>query len=317
MKLENTEIFDPKTGEPYDHDIPHPLWRVTFDFGRDLDGATGQALFDALEALGVSVFLHNKEATDGDSWSVSVTTYGEPDLGALHAAADAVVALPRDKVAAEKLPQTDWLQHVHDNFPPVTIGDFFIYGSHYEGDLPGGLIALQIDAATAFGSGEHETTRGCLEALQELRAQGVDFANALDMGCGSGILAIGLVKLWPQARVVAVDIDPESVIVTERHAGMNDCGGAIVAQAGDGYAAPIVDMRAPYDVVTANILAGPLVEMAPDLNAVLKDGGYAILSGLLKRQKDEVVAAHTALGLRLVKAVEIGDWQALVLRKGG
>lgn len=304
-----------------DNHIPHPLWAVRFNFPRTLSGGLATRLSDALEDISVSVLLHNLESADGDNWTVTLTTMGRPDIDEIFRRVLLVGEIENipgliDKkdIIAETLPEKDWLQHVHDNFPPLTIGSFFVYGSHYQGAPPVGLIPLQIDAATAFGSGEHETTRGCIQALEQLKQKNA-FQNGLDMGCGSGILAIALVRLWPAITVTAIDIDPESVTVTRRHAEMNGVSGKIQADAGDGYRAPLVATRAPYDIVAANILANPLIEMAPDLHKVLKPGGYAVLSGLLRRQRDDVVAAHEKLGLRLVHAEEIGDWQALVLQK--
>jgi ribosomal protein L11 methyltransferase len=304
-----------------DNLIPHPLWTVRFSFRQILSGHLASLLSEALEDVAVAVSLHNLESADGDNWAVTLTTMGKPDTDEilrrilLVGEAENISGLIDKKdIIAETLPEKDWLQHVRDNFPPIKIGTFFIYGSHYTGALPEGFTPLQIDAATAFGSGEHETTRGCIQALEQLKEKNA-FKNALDMGCGSGILAIALTKLWPGIKTTAIDIDPESVVVTRRHAEMNGVSREIQTEAGDGYRAPLVAGNAPYDIVAANILANPLIEMAPDLSAVLKPGGYAVLSGLLSRQKREVVAAHENLGLRLIRAEEIGDWQALVLQK--
>lgn len=303
-----------------DNTAPSPLWKVTFRFQRILNGDLPEKLADALEDVAAAVSIHNKEATDGDDWDIALTTVGKPDVDAILeringvAAAEGFAELVYKKdVIALRLPPTDWLRHVHDNFPPVVTGNFFVYGSHYKETPPKGLIPLKIDAATAFGSGEHETTRGCLLALEYLSKE--KFRNGLDMGCGSGILAIALTKLWPKIRVTAVDIDPESVAVTNRHAKMNGAEKHITSDAGDGYRAHYAQENAPYDIITANILAGPLIYMSADLNACLTKGGYAILSGLLTRQKKDVVEAHEKQGLKLVHAMELGDWQALILKK--
>lgn len=290
--------------------IPHPLWKVELGFDSDLSGARAGEIGDLLEDLAVSVFVKNLEATDGDKWTVTLTTMGEPDTAAIEKRLEGL--LTPKSVTAEKLPEQDWLMHVHENFPPVTLGGFFIYGSHYEGALPDDKIPLKIDAATAFGSGEHETTKGCLLALEELLPQ-KDFAKGLDMGCGSGILAIAMKKLRPEIAVTAMDIDPESVTVTKRHALMNGCG--LVAASGDGYKTPLAQNNAPYDIVAANILAGPLIDMAGDLAKVLKPQGYAVLSGLLARQEKDVTQAQTAAGLVFMKSFAIGDWRALVFQK--
>lgn len=276
-----------------------------------------ERLSSAFEEKVAAVSLNNRQPVDGDDWELSLTTLGEPDIDDIFATIEDVESgiINKENISAEILPELDWLQEVHKNFPPVTIGRFFIYGSHYEGEIPQGLTGLKIDAATAFGSGEHETTKGCILALEYLHEQGYNFSNALDMGCGSGILAIAAAKLWHNIVFAAVDIDPESVVVTNRHAYLNGVDDRIHTEAGNGYYAPIVDKCAPYDLVTSNILSGPLVEMAPQLAAVLKSGGFVILSGLLTRQKEDVVAAHAAFGLKLIEAKEIGEWQALIMQK--
>lgn len=301
--------------------IPHALYKVDLQFPEPLSGIVAEQVGAALEDLAVSVFLHNHESADGDKWTVTLTTYGTPDAAAIEQALQRLtteqnlgLAVCADMINVEKLPEMDWLQHVHDNFPPVTLGRFFIYGSHFNGEKPAGLIPLCIDAATAFGSGEHETTKGCMLAFDKI-APDFDVQNALDMGCGSGILAIAIAKIWPAAKITAIDIDPESIIVTERHANMNTAGAQITAQAGDGYAAPLAKENGPYDLIAANILAGPLVDMAPDLARGLKPGGYCVLSGLLGRQENDVTEAHTTAGLISVDSIALGEWRALVLQK--
>ncbi len=293
-----------------DH-IPHPLHRVTLNFPKILTGEEAQEIADLVDDIAVSVFLHNRESTDGDDWTVGLTTYGMPDIAEILSLLDG--RLDAKDIHIEKLPEKDWLRHVHENFPPVQTGKFFVYGSHYDGLPPAELIALKIDAATAFGSGEHETTKGCLMAFEGL-AKDHTFKNALDMGCGSGILGIGMEKLWSGIRVTAIDIDHESVIVTKRHAEMNNVRN-LVAEEGDGYNAPLAQKNAPYDIVAANILAGPLIDMASQLAAALSPGGFAILSGLLARQEKDVIAAQEAQGLKMIRSIALGDWRALVLQK--
>ena len=293
-----------------DH-IPHPLFRTRLSFPKTLTGEEAQEIADLLDEMAVSVFLHNAESTDGDNWSVSLTTYGPPDTADILSRLEGRIGA--DGLHVEKLVEQDWLRHVHENFPPVITGKFFVYGSHYEETPPADLIALKIDAATAFGSGEHETTKGCLMAFEDLASKH-SFKNALDMGCGSGILGIAMAKLWPEVKVTAIDIDLESVIVTKRHAEMNGVKN-LFAEEGDGYNAPSARGNAPYDLIGANILAGPLIDMAPDLNSVLRPGGFAVLSGLLARQEKDVTAAHEALGLKMVRSIALGDWRALIFQK--
>lgn len=211
----------------------------------------------------------------------------------------------------------NWLEKCYREFPPFSIGVFFLYGSHYQGDVPEGQIGLKIDAATAFGSGEHETTKGCIQAMLDLKGKGVCPWNILDMGTGSGILALAAWKLW-KAPVLAVDNDEESVHVTERHARMNGVSignSALSCACGDGFHTPDVDRKKPYELILANILAGPVIEMAPSLNRVLDVNGYCVLSGMLVEQADLVASAYEGEGMVLKKRYDIGEWATLVMHK--
>lgn len=213
---------------------------------------------------------------------------------------------------------TNWLEESYRTFPPFTVGDFFIFGSHFDGKIPTGQIPLQIDAATAFGSGEHGTTHGCLDALLYLRDKGLKPDTILDMGAGSGILAIAAYKIW-EKPTLAVDIDKEATRVACHHRKINavpagDKG--MICATGDGYAARrVVQNKKGYDLIIANILAGPLVIMANSLVHHLADKGYTILSGLLVEQEKDVLAAHVSLGLTIEKRITHGEWCTLILRK--
>lgn len=241
--------------------------------------------------------------------SLQAAAYGIPDAS--------IAATP----AIEKTPDENWLQKCYREFPPFSIGPFYIYGSHHEGkpeaEVPEGQIGLLIDATTAFGSGEHETTKGCMQALLDLKGKGVCPWNILDMGTGSGILALAAWKLW-KAPVLAVDNDDEAVRVTERHAEMNGVTvgkGCLLAACGDGFKTPEVNTHKPYELIIMNILAGPVIEMAPETVAVLDENGYVILSGMLREQADLVTAAYEGLGLTLTGRYDLGEWTALALQK--
>ena len=211
---------------------------------------------------------------------------------------------------------TNWLEQSYRQFPPFKISDFFIYGSHYKDKIPSKTLPLQIDAATAFGSGEHGTTKGCLEMLAKIKADGFKPKNILDMGTGSGILAIGAYRLWKKP-VLAVDNDPESVRVSCRHRAMNKIPAGVAGincATGDGYKTRKVRSTKPFDLVIANILAGPLIEMAPELAEVLAPKAYVILSGLLKEQEKSVLDAHKKLGLKKVARIVHNDWCAVLLQ---
>lgn len=224
--------------------------------------------------------------------------------------------LGRAQIDLEEVPERDWLSYSYQQFPAFDVGSFFIYGSHHEDEVPSDKFGLQIDAATAFGSGEHGTTAGCLEAMEWLKEQGMCPWHVLDMGTGSGILAIAAWKLW-KTPVLAVDNDAEAVRVTEHHRVLNkipDGKMNILSAVGDGFAAEIVQQRAPYELVIANILAGPLKEMAADLKAVVDEGGRVILSGILNEQADSVIEAYAAQNLKVIKTFELHGWSSLILQ---
>ena len=216
------------------------------------------------------------------------------------------------------IPETNWLEESYRQFPPIAVENFFIFGSHYDEQPPHDKIPLQIDAATAFGSGEHGTTRGCLESLLHLKETGFKPRHILDMGAGSGILGIAAYKLWKKP-VLAVDIDKEATRVACHHRRLNavpagDKG--MTCATGDGYAArPVKAQSKGFDLIIANILAGPLVIMASDLAKNLAKGGRVILSGLLVEQEEDVLSAHTAQGLTLDKRITHSEWRTLILHK--
>ncbi len=222
--------------------------------------------------------------------------------------------LPVPEIEVCDLPDTDWLEQTWKNFPARQIGKFFIYGSHSKTDIPVDLIGLEINAATAFGSGEHETTTACIEALTKMHAQGWQTRHPLDMGCGSGILAMVIAKLW-QLPVLAVDNDPESVRVTQANAQINNCADTITALCNEGFDGNAVKSKGPFDLIVANILAAPLCDMAPDMAQSITPKGRVVLSGLLVRQLNEVRQAYEKVGFTLIDQHIIGDWAALVFEQ--
>lgn len=243
-------------------------------------------------------------------WEIQAIFETKPDEADITRAMTFASGMAKIDVPAWQLnamPKKNWLKESLISFQPVTIGKYYIYGSHIKDTPPADKIALQIDAATAFGSGEHQTTQGCLTALNEL-----DFVpkKVLDVGCGSGILAMAYAKTFG-AAVDAVDIDPESVSVTAASARINGLDGLLHVWESDGYQG----VKGTYDLVFCNILARPLINMAPDLKAHLSTGGVAILSGFLIRQERWVLKAHTDIGLKLVKKYRINGWSTLVVRK--
>ena len=286
------------------------VWRVSIEVPAPAAGAFERLLAQSFAT--VSVFGADDEPLR------QVEGFGEqaPDPVALSLAFAILgrsLGIDEPEPTVEAIPSTDWLAATYKAFPPIRIGRFHIHGSHDRAQVPTGAIGLCIDAATAFGTGEHETTSGCLIALQRLAKQR-RFRRVLDMGCGTGILAFAAARLW-HAPVLAVDVDPEAVRVARISARSNQVGRWVTAVAADGYADRRVAKAGPFDLIVANILARPLVEMAKDLAANLAPGGVAVLAGLLTRQQAQVLAAHRVQGLALVERLQVGDWPTLVVGK--
>jgi ribosomal protein L11 methyltransferase len=211
------------------------------------------------------------------------------------------------------LPDQDWIKLSQEGLPPVRAGRFFVYGAHDAGTVPPGVIPIRIEAGLAFGTGHHETTALCLSAMSDL-AKRRRFANVLDLGCGTGLLAIGAAKLW-RRRVIASDIDAVAVAVTRENARANCEAPLVHALAADGLTHPALSARAPYDFIVANILAGPLTHLAPAIARALAPGGVALLSGLLAGQENLVTSFYRPQGLIFRGARRSGAWSALVLEQ--
>jgi ribosomal protein L11 methyltransferase len=214
------------------------------------------------------------------------------------------------EVGAEVGAEVDWAARMARDFPPIEAGRYFVHGGHITA-LPGRRVALRIEAGAAFGTGEHESTRGCLLALDGL-ARRRPIRRALDMGTGSGILAVAMAKTWP-ARVIAADNDHDAVAAAREAARRNEVAARLRACHGDGFHALLVRASAPFDLICANIRARPLVGLAPALRRHLAAPGIAVLSGLLAKQEPWVLGAYRAQGLRLARRIALGDWRTLVL----
>ncbi|QJE71940.1 50S ribosomal protein L11 methyltransferase [Aerophototrophica crusticola] len=285
------------------------MWRIAFEVPERLVPLFADVVEPHLDA--VSTF----ELQEGGQWLIEGTSYTEPDTARIAmklAVLAAAQGIPEPELTKEPLPPIDWVTKTYLSFPPITAGRFFIHGSHHKKPVPKGKIGLQIEAAMAFGSGEHATTQGCLRAISELCKVG-GFRNALDMGCGSGILAFALAKLR-HIPVVGVDIDALSIEIAQENAVLNRVHKLVSLHAANGYAAKAVREFGKFDLIVANILARPLARMAPDLRRHLVPGGTAIFSGLLHHQEPLVINAHRTQGLRLVRRFRLGDWSTLVMK---
>ena len=272
-----------------------------------------EALGEALEELepaptGVGVF----EVEDGKGiWEVGGYFLDQPndiDLALLSAAFGA------GAFVVSEVPDQDWVAKVRRELPPVEAGRFFVYGSHDAALLPKGRIGLLIEAAMAFGTGHHGTTLGCLRAYDRLLDDGQTFNNVLDLGCGTAVLAMSAARMGA-TNVLASDIDPVAVEVAVANVKANGLVGRVDCVESIGFDAPVVRAGAPFDLIFANILKGPLIELAPDMAAHLTAGGMAILSGLLVEQADDILEVYRAQGLALEAREDLGEWSALTLRR--
>ena len=272
-----------------------------------------EALGEALESLepaptGVGVF----EVEDGKGiWEVGGYFLDAPDDIDLALLSAAFGAGP---FVVSEVPDQDWVAKVRRELPPVEAGRFFVYGSHDAALLPEGRIGLLIEAAMAFGTGHHGTTLGCLRAYDRLLDDGQRFDNVLDLGCGTAVLAMSAARMGA-AHVLASDIDPVAVEVALANVKANGLVGRVACVESIGFDSPVLRARAPFDLIFANILKGPLIELAPDMAAHLAPGGRAILSGLLVEQADEIVEVYQGQGLALETREDLGEWSALTLRR--
>lgn len=289
---------------------------------------TVKATFTAAfpEARRISNFLERDYSADGVAVSLDERPDGSWSVDAYFEAGEcaALEAKLRDWLGAdgfgaplnvEALPETDWIAAGLAALPPVIAGRFVVHGAHDRGRIPAGRIAIEVEAGHAFGTGHHATTAGCLVVLDRLtRAR--RFGNPLDVGTGSGVLAIAMAKAL-RHPVLATDIDPVATRIAAENARLNCVGHLVhaVTAAGAGHAA--IRERAPFDLVVANILAGPLVRLAPDLARLLAPGGLLVLSGLLPHQRERVAAAYGTQGIRLREARIFDGWAVLVLFRPG
>jgi ribosomal protein L11 methyltransferase len=237
----------------------------------------------------------------------------EPNRAALTATLAVVAALRKTKmpqIKIQEVPDLNWLKKVAADFPPLSIARWTVHGAQHRKAVPDRRYALQIDATSAFGTGEHPTTRGCLLVLEWLLKSGFSPERMLDMGCGSGILAMAAAKA-SQCCAVAIDCDPDSVCIAKENARANGLSKTIQVSAGRGYAGTLLRQNAPYDLIMANIFARPLAQMAKDLKNNLRPGGVAILSGFLIPQVNLVTSAHRMQNLYPIKILRLGEWAAI------
>ena len=275
-------------------------WKLTLPCTRDEAEA-----IDAADDLAIEAVIMTTEEVEDDRehWRLDAYFEAEPDAATIAAIRALVPSAGDHPATVEHVPAQDWVTISQAGLAPLAVGRFFVH----TGDeaVPEGQRGFHIPAGRAFGTGHHETTSGCLAMLDAMAGERV--ANAIDVGTGTGLLAFAARHLWPEAKVVATDIDPIAIDVTAENAAINGVDGVALIVADGALADPIM-AGAPYDLVIANILAGPLISMAPELAAIAGPEATLVLAGLLETQRADVVAAYEACGCALETVDRRGDW---------
>ncbi|MGH6617017.1 50S ribosomal protein L11 methyltransferase [Sphingomonas sp.] len=294
-------------------------WKLTLPCTR----AEAEAI-DAADDLGIDpapVLMTSEEVADDPlRWRLDAYFEGKPDKEAVAAVRALVPSSAKTKAAAERVPDADWVTLSQAGIEPVHAGRFYVHTDANKGRVPAGARAFRIEASRAFGTGQHETTTGCLLTLDAMRRRGERARNLVDIGTGTGLLAFAALHLWPGAYATASDIDTASIDVTAENAVLNHVAlgsgpGRLALAVAPGLEHPLLISRAPYDLIVANILAGPLIALAPSIAMALAEGGTLVLAGLLHGQADAVLGAYRRQGLRLAGRIDTGEWPALRLRK--
>lgn len=275
------------------------------DMARSLSGALSDLVEPPPDA--VTTF------ESGDGWIVEAYYAEHPDSERLTKELGALLSFAVPQIEVVEVPDENWVAISQAALPPVSAGRFTIHGSHDRGLVPRGPNTLLIDAGEAFGTAHHATTQGCLMALDRVTRRR-QFESVLDLGCGSGVLAIAAARALPGARIEASDNDPVAISVARTNARLNGVAGRIRMWVADGLPRSRV-REGSYDLILANILADPLVALAQDVARALKPGGVVILSGLLVRQAEYVIAAYRSHGFSLVDHRRLAGWSTLTLIK--
>ena len=249
-----------------------------------------------------------------NDWLIHAYFDREPDAADLKR----LRGLGHGEVQVEQLGEADWVTMSQSGLQPIRAGRFFVHTPMYRSHPPG-TVAFEIDAGLAFGTGQHATTGGCLESLDRLEREGKRFTNIADIGTGTGLLAFAALDLWPAAKCIATDIDPVAVDVAHDNAAINHIPlghgpGQLLFAVADGMDSPLLSARAPFDLIIANILAGPLIELARDFAEALTPGASVILAGLLNTQADSVVSAYEGHGFAL-SGRSFGEWPVVVCER--
>ncbi len=276
---------------------------------------------EELEEWDYAIVVTGSEISEArpDEWALEAYLERRP-TAADRAAVAALFAGGAPELKAEKLPETDWVVETQNAVAPIRAGRFHVHTGDHPADGSPGVVDLVIPAAQAFGTGQHATTAGCLAMLDAMKRRGAVVRNLADIGTGTGLLAFAALRLWPGAHAVASDIDEVCEPVVVENALLNDATlgtgpGELAMVVAEGMDDAILAGRAPYDLVIANILAGPLVGLAGDFADAVASGGSVLLAGLLETQEPAVRAAYRTAGFRLAARLVEGDWSILWLRR--
>jgi ribosomal protein L11 methyltransferase len=285
-------------------------FRVTFPCSR----TQAEAVADGGDGLPDAVLVADEpDPAQPDEWLIHAYFEHAPSEDQLALLAGMGMGEPY----VEQLGEADWVAMSQSGLQPIRAGSFYVHTPTGRGTVPEGTVPFEIDASLAFGTGQHATTSGCLETLDRLEREDARFMNIADIGTGTGLLAFAALALWPEAKCIATDIDATAVEIARDNAAINrvkighGAGELLLAQA-DGMDSPLLAARAPFDLIVANILAGPLIELAPDFARSLARDGAIVLAGLLDTQADAVVRAYGEHGLGLTARCS-GEWPVLVV----
>jgi len=281
------------------------MWAIRVRLPAERPAGQVAAVEALLEPMGAA--LTSFEIEGGKGWSVESLCERRPAARPIQAALQAIGAPP---ASIDYIAPRNWVAETQRLLAPIRAGRFFVHGAHFDGRPPRGTLPLQIEASIAFGTGRHETTRGCLLALDRLARTGRRFRRPLDLGCGSGILALAMARLW-DASVLAADNDAAAVGVARENMRINGAAERVRVVKSSGFAAAALNRGAPFDLIAANILARPLCRLARGFASHLAPGGIAVLSGLMTEQEPAVIAAQERQGLQLCRRDRLGDWSVL------
>lgn len=296
-------------------------WKITLPCTRE-EAILLASATDPFPGMDEPPVLNTMEPDESrpEEWLLEAYTEGEPDAATIAAVLALAPSAAGTTPTIEPVATQDWVTLSQAGLDPIRAGRFYVHTAAHADAIPADATVFNIEAGRAFGTGHHATTTGCLEMLDRLKRHGHRYHRIADVGTGTGLLAFAGLSLWPMASALATDIDPVSIEVTAENAETNGIRlggghGRLALAVAEGVDHPLYDAIGPFDLVIANILAQPLIELAPSIASVLAPGGTLILAGLLDTQAEAVASAYRWRGLRLADSIVRGDWPTLMLRK--